>query len=149
MGYRVRKSGREIEMREIKFRFWDKAAKQMYEDNPSFAIGCNGEVSQLLYHYGDDGDCVEWEGTFYSKHIIPLEYTGLKDKNGKEIFEGDIVQEKETNSTFKFIVIYDHCGYKLERGTTSKFHRSIVESSWLEVIGNIYENPELMEVEKC
>ncbi len=63
-------------MREMKFRFWDSKEKIMHYETSRFAIDCDGEVSELIYN---DTSCVEWVGTYYSKHIIPLQCTGLKD----------------------------------------------------------------------
>src|SRR5690606_5526149 len=83
------------------------------------------------------------------------QFTGLCDKNGKEIYEGDIY--KKHNNIY--LVIYDN-GFKwqkiydswLERNVFSDKRRSIISevdcSLFIEVIGNIYENPELLEGEE-
>lgn len=84
----------------------------------------------------------------YPDEIKLMQSTGLKDKNGKEIFEGDIVKMAKdvySNPTYYEIVRHRGGAYRLE----SNQHGCEL---WLrhtncEVIGNIYENPELLEVE--
>ena len=77
-----------------------------------------------------------------------MQYTGLEDKNGVEIYEGDIDKDH-------LIVTYVGdlegslgmaCGWYLQSGDFDRFTELLCETG-LEVIGNIYENPELLEVE--
>ena len=87
----------------------------------------------------------EWLG---KKDVELLQYTGIKDKNGKEIYEGDIVHMKSEdyvirNLDFKEVV-------KIENGLLLPFHEywrgdRPIDMCNYEVIGNIYENPELCE----
>jgi uncharacterized phage protein (TIGR01671 family) len=77
-----------------------------------------------------------------------MQYTGLHDKNGKEIYEGDIVKFEN----IKAKIIYGFCGFEFEwiDGYTDKIRLCKTEplfknvSLIFEVIGNIYENPELL-----
>ncbi|MBM7108389.1 YopX family protein [Brevibacillus laterosporus] len=124
-------------MREIKFRIWDKANEIIIQDDGHFYITADGDVIGV----NDDLDI--------SESVILMQYTGLHDKNGKEIYEGDIVTGKRDS--------HWHGGYDRVRGTAyfSDSHLAFrVDGSgggWLhnvekmEVIGNIYENPELLE----
>ena len=73
---------------------------------------------------------------------VLLEYTGLKDKNGKEIYEGDVMQNED--GVGRSVAEWDHCGFNrrwIPIGVTSPL--SLNTEQW-EVIGNIYENPELL-----
>ena len=86
--------------------------------------------------------------------FILMQSTGLKDKNGKEIFEGDIVKYKSGCNTYTEEVAYDKnfAGFGVRDANTD-----IIFTFWelaedidlisLEVVGNIYENPELLEEE--
>jgi uncharacterized phage protein (TIGR01671 family) len=73
-----------------------------------------------------------------------MQCTGLKDKNGKLIYEGDIIQE----NWHKYILEWGNGAYvikDIKRGTSYMFTSGICKHK-SEVIGNIYENPELLEV---
>ncbi len=79
-----------------------------------------------------------------SKRFILMQYTGLKDKNGKEIYEGDIMA---TPNGHKGVVTYDECQYILasSKGEYENDMFYKVKNHGAEVIGNIYENPELLK----
>jgi uncharacterized phage protein (TIGR01671 family) len=134
--------------REIKFRAWDKDEKQMMY--PSI-LGIGFE--NFAWRHGRDylHNCQDWgneDGFIYDP--ILMQYTGLKDKNGKEIYEGDLVKVQDPYngnwSTDCATVIFsnDYVGgwvisngkQNLNLGTRQKY---------LEVVGNIFENPELLK----
>ncbi|TVL99550.1 MAG: hypothetical protein CV087_17475 [Candidatus Brocadia sp. WS118] len=138
-------------MREIKFRAWDKNKKVM-----TFV----GELAWLVggLYFVDAGAC---EG-FIGKDAELMQFTGLHDKNGKEIYEGDILRWW-VSSTKRFaeellVVEWGSVGWILKSPLFSSFgvpkDRSkcseantigYINSS--EVIGNIYENSELLKGE--
>ncbi len=130
-------------MRPIKFRAWDKKTKEFRQDN--FTDPTDNDTKMLLVDM--NGTCwVEGNKTGIddvSDRFILMQYTGLKDKQSKEIYEGDIVEsslDKEERDviTFKGGEFNAH-----ELGTGS----SDLEN-YFKVIGNIYENKELLEEEK-
>jgi len=136
--------------REIEFRAWNKAKKFM-----------------------DTAWCIDWEhgqvchrshDVSQLENCILMQYTGLKDKNGKEIYEGDIIYweidngvgiesytaivkwsenlvEEGWNQTYKWLVGYTGNYY---RGSYDELSTPAAYNDALQIIGNIYENPELL-----
>jgi uncharacterized phage protein (TIGR01671 family) len=83
------------------------------------------------------------ESTFDLEAVILRQYTGIKDKNGKEIYDGDIV---DFGAGVGQIVWIDECvGFRVNKDLISGAHlwNEYVELKMSEVIGNIYENPQL------
>ena len=111
-------------MREIKFRVWNKSEKRML-NNPTIHL----RTDRDFYVYGDFKPLEEQIGTYEL-----MQFTGLKDKNGKEIYEGDIVTSYNKNRCV--VEWLDGAGGFL-------FEQCDAEIN--EVIGNIYENPELLK----
>jgi uncharacterized phage protein (TIGR01671 family) len=113
--------------RPIKFRVWDKReTKGMSTQNMLY--------DAQLHHLWQD--FVDYPGSYEL-----MQYTGLTDKNGKEIYEGDIIHLKFGELNANLVVKWDkYMGLKYHNGGwTSLVH---VETHG-EVIGNIFENPEL------
>lgn len=128
-----------------KYRAWISEADTM--TNNLKGIDFENETVVLKKFYWEDGFPVE-EEVFEVEigNAIIMQSTGLKDKNDKEIFEGDIVKmSKDVYSEPTYYEVVRHRGgaYRLE----SKQHGCEL---WLrhtdcDVVGNIYENPELLE----
>ncbi|PTK95458.1 YopX family protein [Staphylococcus gallinarum] len=127
-------------MRKIKFRVFDKGSST----NPMHIVGENqhdelttydGEVNYYNLQNG------EGSSTPYGDYIL-MQFTGLTDINGKDIYEDDIVREVYASIN----------GVKSYRNKVVKwreFHAGFnIENIDLKIIGNIHENPELIPVEK-
>jgi uncharacterized phage protein (TIGR01671 family) len=130
-------------MREIKFRAWDKRSGKFILPN---------KIDRDIIPTAIPTTATKRGFKLKSKFVLQ-QYTGLKDNNGKEIYEGDIVSCK-TNSfrdDEKMEVYYDQYdgAYGL-RDPTGKIggHLLFFHIGFPEVIGNIYENPELFKEDK-
>ena len=131
-------------MREIKFRAWNKTEKWMDEDFWIRADGCPYQEARRRWDMSDRATEPAYDD------LILEQYTGLKDKNGKEIYEGDILEydsvigntkcaglptEKKTKIiSFGKIGVGFETGYDIGTNTENQFT----------IIGNIHENSELL-----
>lgn len=133
-------------MREIKFRVWDKYGKYMRylgdDSHDSIEFFVENRASYYNLQCGDCGASTTEEDCDEYGFSPLMQYTGLKDKNGKEIYEGDIVRLPEDEDYKYYSIIYskNRLGFTLSNGCGFGL------SYGIEVVGNIYENPELLEV---
>lgn len=145
--------------REPKFRAWIKPLK-CYADSANILTLPSGSTVSTAY-YCEEGFLSEMETPpqiFRDDQIILEQYTGLKDKNGVEIFERDNVKAhyfffdgvREVDAEISGVVIYsENCAYGI--GNEPYFfdfdHTSHFEEPCIEIIGNVNQNPELLEGE--
>lgn len=137
-----------MQTREIKFRTWDVFQQKM------------SSVANVMF--GDDGDALTI--CFYTAPVTPIQrflvhgesgilmqFTGLKDKNGKEIYEGDVViiATRYPKKKIPQIVGWDNKSaqfcFVYETGEPMRKFHLATEVPFFEVVGNIYENPKLLK----
>lgn len=124
-------------MKDIKFRVWDKVSEKMYDvgmlDFITGHIVCS-EKDNYKELVNDS-----------SEMVVLMQYTGLKDRNGDEIYEGDIIEYLYKDNfgiigTIEYSSDSYHIVVEKEYGDLYGFNLKIG------IIGNIHENPELIEV---
>ena len=132
-----------------RFRAWDSVKKEMFKD--TFAITESGQVVVVEQEF-----VTSTPDYVFVDHLIVMQSTGLLDKNGREIFEGDIVKRYRSpffKAEWEYLietVVREGASLLLGRDFgknfgTLPFDSPFAKGDLLEVIGNVHENPELLE----
>ena len=124
-----------------KYRAWDSSKKEMFKD--TFAITESGQVVVV-----EQESVASSPDYVFVEHLVIMQSTGLVDKNGKEIFDGDILDYKGRKALVRWHGSYASFIYRF----VDEPHKRNAEWKPLylaymkcEIIGNIYDNPELLE----
>lgn len=146
--------------REIKFRAWD--GQEMYYEANGYDVGItnlNTITKVIEYAYpiqvSEDGDAELRLGR--AEDVVLMQLTGLTDKKGKEIYEGDILEIQTPFSPQRYYVDYYNGAYRSQdpnaekddfKGEIGYWHGDVLEKEdvWdVEVIGNKFENKEMLK----
>jgi uncharacterized phage protein (TIGR01671 family) len=116
-------------MREIKFRAFDRYQGKMFYSEPN--------QLRSFFFVMEDHDMMS----------DPMQFTGMKDRNGNNIYEGDIIKSSYRGSGYEIgtMVFDDLCGkfqFRDKHGTTWSL---TTNDTYIEVLGNVYQNPEILK----
>lgn len=155
--------------KKIKFRAWNKEKLKMVEALWRMKIDIHGNILWTIDHYDGNLRLIDHEETDGNERFVLMQFTGLHDKNGKDVYKSDIVKAYVHNGLYsdewvgeivfekgmfgiRYGDLYKHFYALSEFYTATKTEyisnvgEVVVESKPIfEVIGNIHENPELLE----
>jgi hypothetical protein len=134
-------------MREIKYRAWDRKTKTMFAVHEIHLHRISGEIDWIRGYGYSDKDGVDVYGGGMSRYVNEpryelIQYTGLNDKRGVEIYDGDIF--KDSLGTVA-VVEWDEENARFLGFTAERKIVYVGREPAVEVIGNIYETPELLQ----
>ena len=135
-----------------KFRAWDVLAEKMIDEIQMISF----VRKEIIGKFSDGSTSVplKFEDERNGEDVILMQSTGLKDKSGKEIFDGDVLACKTDDEVINLNIFWDeeHALFMFEskKYNEQELLAELVEDNIypFEIIGNIYENPELLEVIK-
>ena len=131
-------------MRDIKFRAWDKVSKQMLN------IGLVDLEDKIVYSAGDEQNSQSYRpeplhhNFLNVERLVFMQYTGILDKNGNDIYEKDIVKNTQTNKVYKVVWNGSSAAFELEDKENQYMSLFFANEGFgrYKIIGNVYENPE-------
>lgn len=142
-------------MREIKFRAWDARTNKWYASYNAPFIWALGDDALRLWNAGT---APAYTHRLAPDDVIVMQFTGLHDKNGKEIYEGDILQWTDgdmwkgvvewSEGDADFLLDNPHASLGGFETRPTLNGLDSIRSKGYSVIGNIYENPELLSPQK-
>lgn len=127
-------------MREIKFRAWVKDRKAIFE-----VISIDYVTKKVTYLLERVGHLLSIRDAKFND-VELMQYTGLKDKNNKEIYEGDILFESFGERYYK--VVFENGGFRAEfKGDFDEHSFDLIDvvAQGCEIVGNIYENSKFIK----
>jgi uncharacterized phage protein (TIGR01671 family) len=137
----------------IKFRAWDIEKKCMRFvfntdnfDGTELFIGFDNKICKI----NDSSNKYErWKHTMeFGESFIPMQFIGLQDKNGKDIYEGDIVKHSSTKDKSVIVIKKGNSYFEAPDKTLLCTVYPYLATCEVKVVGNIYKNPELLELEE-
>ncbi len=135
-------------MREIKFRAWDEGNKVMHVDFQFIRSGVEGNdwiifISDKFPLENHETNPFKNPSPYFAQQLKVMQYTGLKDKTGKEIYEGDLIHSE---ATICMIVEFKKGAFGIGNIFPFKTLQSAIRNyGEVEIVGNIYENSELKD----
>lgn len=127
---------------DIKFKSWDEHFNEMLSPEETEFFNEDGKL--VSYYYAGRKHPLYEDGKTIKVYCKLLQYIGRLDKNGKEIYEGDILNGGDYNGSYRYGVVIRK-GHEFYSIPTGKFGEGFSTNfNQMEVIGNIYENKELI-----
>ena len=126
----------------IIFNAWDLKYQEIMEN-------VQDRQSFTKYHYEETGEYLGFHAMLNNPLFVLIQYTGLRDKNNIKIFEADILKVTKLNRHGKWYVVLAgggfYCFKKGQGGCVDIFSLDVMDGDNLEIIGNIYQNKELIK----